>query len=517
MTRLSPSLAAISSLVFIVNVNTPGAGGMLFGQATPASSLSTPGCKQIEAKACVALAIDAMGGREKLEGIRSAHSDVIGHMALMEQSYRQAPFITSYSREHITVDFDHESVLDEQHSVWPEADLKGSDSDITLITTPDGGAYRTPKSDFPCSPADLDNSSQILALGPERLLLTAYKSTDLHFEAEEMLRSTPHAVVAFTWKNIPVHILLGGRTHLPDAIDTTQRFRDFWAYWGDVHQRIYWDNWKFIHGVVYPTNQITERNGAILSSEQVLDLDFNQPINDKAFVIASDIAAKSKNRKPQVFKGDKSIELAPNVTLFAGSWNTTIVKQDDGIVILETPMTSLYTEGLFAEARTRYPGLPIKAVLSTSDSWPHVGGIRYDVAQSLPIYILDLNRPLLDRMIAAPNTLMPDALQISPKVPKWEIVSEKTIIGTGVNRMELYPLRGTATERQYMVYFPEHRLLYASDTLVLKGDDAIYDSELTREVVAAAQREHLDVETVFAMHQGPVKWSKVLSLLQKEM
>jgi len=40
-------------------------------------------------------------------------------------------------------------------------------------------------------------------------------------------------------------------------------------------------------------------------------------------------------------------------------------------------------------------------VLSTSDSWPHTGGVRQAVAMDLPVYILDLNRPLLDRMMSA--------------------------------------------------------------------------------------------------------------------
>jgi glyoxylase-like metal-dependent hydrolase (beta-lactamase superfamily II) len=169
------------------------------------------------------------------------------------------------------------------------------------------------------------------------------------------------------------------------------------------------------------------------------------------------------------------------------------------------------------EAKKRYPGVPVKAVLTTSDSWPHVGGVRESVAEGLPVYILDLNRPLLDRMIEAPHTLDPEALEQAKgsKKPQWKIVSEKQIVGTEANRMELYPLRGAATERQYMVYFPEHRLLYASDTLVLNEDGSLYDPELMREVIQAVKREGLKVETVFAMHQGPTPWSQVVELVEK--
>jgi hypothetical protein len=169
------------------------------------------------------------------------------------------------------------------------------------------------------------------------------------------------------------------------------------------------------------------------------------------------------------------------------------------------------------EAHKRHPGMRISAILSTSDSWPHTGGVRQAVALGLPVYILDLNQPLLDRMMSAPHTIEPDALQKSknPKAPHWKIVAGRQEIGGGKNRMELYPLRGASTERQYMVYFPEHHLLYASDALSLNDDGSLYDPELMYEVAQAVKRENLIVDTVFAMHQGPMPWEKVIGLIEK--
>jgi hypothetical protein len=97
----------------------------------------------------------------------------------------------------------------------------------------------------------------------------------------------------------------------------------------------------------------------------------------------------------------------------------------------------------------------------------------------------------------------------------WKIVAGKEELGAGPNRMELYPIRGASTERQYMVYFPEHRLLYASDTLVINDDGSLYDPELMFEVKQAVERAKLKVDTVFAMHQTPVPWEKVVGLIEK--
>jgi hypothetical protein len=477
-----------------------------------------PGCEGVSASQCVVLAIDAMGGRSRLESIKSVALDVIGHTKLMEQSYRQAPFITAYQRDKIVLDLANGRLRDDGHSVWPESDPHQAESDQTLIMTPAGSGYHDPKGDSPSGLSSFDDAQQMLALGPLRVLIAAADAKDLHFGAAETLRSTSHAVVVFNWNGGPVRVLLNAHNHLPDAVETTQQFRDFWYVWGDTQQRVDWDNWKYASGIVYPSNEVVERNGAVWKSSEAIDVQFNPPIDEKSFALDPKVARQSLQGKgwAHPFKADKPDQLADGVSLYPGSWNATIIREDDGIVILETPISSVYTQGIFEQARKQYPGVPIKAVLSTSDSWPHVGGVRYDVAQGVPTYILDLNQPLLDRIVAAPHTIDPDALQTAKKSPDWKIVSVRTDIGHGANRMQLYPLRGAATERQYMVYFPEHHLLYASDTLVIDPDrHTLYDPELMHEVQQAVEREHLVVDTVYAMHQQPVPWKDVVSLLQK--
>jgi hypothetical protein len=474
-----------------------------------------PGCEGLSARDCLTLALDAMGGKQRLEGISSIRLDIISHTALTEQSYRQAPFITSYERDKTTIDLAGQRLRTDAHAIWPESDPQQAETDSTLIVTAAGGGYHSAQGDSPCSRADLDAARERLALGPLRVLLMALAAPDLHYQNAEMLRSTAHAVVGFHWNQVPVRILLNASNHLPDAVETTQQFRDFWYYWGDVQQRVYWDNWKYAHGISYPSNEITERNGVLWSSGQALDVQFNVSVNAQDFAIDPKAAQQSLAAKgwERPFNATRGSALAPGIDLYSGSWNTTVVRQDDGIVILETPISALFTRGIFAEATRKYPGEKLKAVLSTSDSWPHVGGIRADVAQRLPVYVLDLNVPLLTRLVSAPHSIDPDPLQISPATPEWRVVSGRRIVGSGANRMELYPLRGASTERQYLVYFPQHRLLYASDTLVINSDHTLYDPQLMHEVRQAVEREHLAVDTVYAMHQGPTPWKDVLTLL----
>jgi hypothetical protein len=493
-----------------------GVGAVCFAQS--ASGVATPGCEGVDARGCLARALDAMGGREKLASIKTAQLDVIGHTELMEQSYRQAPFITSYAREQVVMDLAGPRLIKKEHSVWPESDLKQADADFTLIVTPEGGVVRRGDKDGPCGAANLDAARETLALGPLHVLLTAEKAEDLRFGPAEMVRSTMHAVLAFTWSGVPVRVLVNPFNHLPDAVETTEEFRDFWFYWGDVEQRVDFDNWRWVEGVEYPSNQVTERNSVVWNSTQAVDIAFNGAVDEKDFAMDAKVAAMSAGMtgfKGATFGAAQDKPLAEGIDLFLGSWNATVVKQADGVVILETPISGKFTEGILAEAKKRYPDAAVKAVLSTSDSWPHVGGVREDVAEGLPVYVLDLNEPLVNRMVRAPHTIDPDPEETAKKTPVWKIVSGKTEIGTGPNRMVLYPLRGASTERQYMVYFPERRLLYASDTLVVNDDHTIYDPELTHEVEQAVERERLVVDTVYAMHQAPVAWSEVVKMLER--
>ncbi len=502
-------------------------------QNAPATAPSTipspaPGsvCAGKTAKECVGLAMDAMGGREKLAAIQNIRTETVSDTKLMEQSYRQAPFITSYGRATTTIDFAKQRYRSAGKVTWPEADAGQSDSESLVIVGPAGGVVSLKDAQYPAPLSVLDVVNEALALGPARALLTAASAADLAYDRPESLRGSTHTVVKFSWGKIPVRISINPYNALPDAVETIQQFNDFWYFWGDVRQRVYFDNFERYHGVSYPTNLIEERNGALWRSTQALNVEFNVALDDKDFAM-DEKAAKASVRGigwNRTFSADKPTALAPGVDLYPGAWNSTIVKQEDGVLILEAPISEAYMQGVLDEAAKKYPDLPVRHVLSTSDSWPHTGGVRLARARKLGVFILDLNQPLLDAMMAAPHTIDPDMLERGQialqadrvnKATAWRTVSGKTVVGTGANRVELYPIRGASTERQYLVYFPQHHLLYASDTLALNDDGSLYDPELMHEVAAAVARENLEVTTVFAMHQGPIPWTQVTGLLAK--
>jgi hypothetical protein len=201
-------------------------------------------------------------------------------------------------------------------------------------------------------------------------------------------------------------------------------------------------------------------------------------------------------------------ELAPGIVKVAANFDIVEVRQDDGVVIIEAPLTPAYSRKVIDDAATRFPGVAIKAVVTTSDAWPHIGGIREYVARRIPVYALDLNVPILQRLVAAKYESEPDALARAPKPPDWRVVSSRTTVGSGPNRLELLPLRTVTGERQMMVYFPALQLLYTSDLFTIR-DGLVFLPQMVGEGVAAAERDHLDPKRAFGMHYDVLPWQTV--------
>src|SRR5262249_18496705 len=151
---------------------------------------------------------------------------------------------------------------------------------------------------------------------------------------------------------------------------------------------------------------------------------FNPAVKEQDFAISEEVkkdflARKRKTEDVPLGRGSSPAqEVAPGVELISGLWNVEEIRQSDGIGILEGPISSGYSKRVIEDARKRFPGLPIKAVISTSDAWPHIGGLREYAAEGIPVYALDLNRPILERLLSAHHHLEPDTLAAQVRPPR---------------------------------------------------------------------------------------------------
>lgn len=463
-------------------------------------------------------ALAAMGGEEKVHGLKAIHLTSVGHRNYLEQSERpEGPYIIEY--QHV------DEWRDLEHGNWKQ-ETKGEnvlEEDTRTVIVSDGAAVQKfGGKEAPATGEELQDAEDALTLSPERVLLAGLASSDLKRLPDRTLQDVPHNAVAFTRDGIPVRVYLNAETHLPTAVEWVKAYPYgiFWSIWGDVTTRAYYSVWWLQDGFHYPLQIDVFRNGMPDRSVAIRKLEFNPAVPADTFTISP------AGREAFVAKAKKTIddrsptsrppqEPAPGIVIFGMPWNTTIVRQEDGIVVLEAPISSGYSAQLIAEAGRRFPGVPIKAVITTSDAWPHIGGLREYVAHGVPVYLVDRTLPLLQRFLSATRTRFPDALARAPRKPEFHLVSKKLVLGTGPNRVELYPLRGETTERQMMAYFPGHKLLYGSDAFQKLPDGKYFIPQTVWEVVNAVEREHLAVENFFMMHVPLTPWQDALNSLKE--
>jgi hypothetical protein len=466
-------------------------------------------------------ALAAQGGEQTLRALHSVQFEAAGTRNELEQSERpEGPYITEFDTMSEVHDFAgdrYRSVVDA--AVYPVFSFRTVTVASKTAIMQAFGATKTPG-----TLQQMQIVRERVALSPERVLLTALDAPDARREADTVLQSVPQNVVSFTLDGAPVRIFLNAYTHLPTAVDYSGPLArsGYWSFLGDVTARTYYSLWWLAKGGIHlPMQWNVERNGLPDQMYVIKELKIDEPLADADLTIPKDVADKYDPTRPgldhdsyPLGRPDQPAQsLADGIVFIPGAWNTTMVNQGDGVVILEAPIASNYSVKVLAEAQRRFPNAPVKAVVTTSDSWPHIAGIREYVARGIPIYALDLNEPILHRVIHASYASKPDDLQRTPRDPIFHPVSGATTLGTGSNRIVLYPLQGETSERQMMAYFPAHRLLYGSDPFQRDQDGNYFYPQTVSELTDAVARERLDVQRFFMMHVPPTPWADLAAVL----
>jgi hypothetical protein len=496
---------------------------LMLSLSVQAASNKTPAQAHEQALVVIAQAIEAMGGEARLRAIKTLKLDTIGHSYWIDQSERpEGPWITNYETRSELRDLDASRL---RRTSEVRNALISAPSTSTLIVADAAAATMADGKPRPGQPTDVDDATAAIALGPERLLFTAREAADVAMAAEEVAQGVPQQVVEFTWKQIRVRVLLNAYTHLPTAVDHIQD--DPHGIWGMVTERTWLTFWNLeSNGQLYPRQWNVEWNGTPLAEVTVLNFTPNPTIDADAFTIPADVReafAKVPRRNYRTMKlgqgGAGAQTMAEGVIELPGAWNVTFVQQPDGLVIIEAPISSDYSGQVLDDAAKRFPNVRVKAVITTSDSWPHISGLREYVARHIPVYAMPLNEPIIRRLLKADYRAAPDRLAGAPSAPDFHFVAEKTTIGSGPNRLVLYPIHGENGERMLMIHLPERRLLYTSDELQKQRSGQYFMPVYLVDVAGAVARAGIGdaIDTVFGMHLTPTPWAEIQATIREKV
>jgi hypothetical protein len=472
--------------------------------------------------------LNALGGEEKIRAVHALEIKGIGIIDQLEQSERpEGPWLPNFIQSEEVRDFAQNRMRTSlqtrtlNFTAWDNSDW----STPAVTVTAGGASARLAQGKFtPISAARVWDDQETLALDPLRVLLTALDAKDLRVAPDIQFHGFAQHVIAFSWNGELVRVFLNSYSDMPTSVEATRArpMDGFQSPWGDITMRTDFATWALDpSGVRYPRQWSKEMNGQPYSTLTANEVKINPATKEEDFAIPEDVhkasiaAARDLDEIPVGSPSRPPVEIAPGVEYMVAGFSATEIRQPDGIVILEAVVSSGYSAKMIEDAQKRFPGLPIKAVITTSDSWPHIGGIREYVARGIPIYALDLNKPILTRMVAAPHKLHPDALAKSPRPAKFTFVSKRTSLGAGENRIEIIPLRTVTGERQMMIYFPGLKLVYTSDLFSLGRNGDLFLPQTAQEAIDAIIREKLDVDRVYGMHYSPMTLLQLRDALAK--
>ena len=353
---------------------------------------------------------------------------------------------------------------------------------------------------------------------PVRSLLIARSAPDLRVLGTAKVHLVPADIVGFTFHGFAVKLFISRDNRLPMAVESLVDLPGSiaWGSRGDLLERTEWMNWTLVDAVRLATEWDMTRNGKPLETTSVLAAKLDVPLNEKLLTpdpqAVAQLSLPGRRNVDEIPLGDTArpiSEIAPGVIQIPGSWYSTLVRQDDGIVVIDAPISNGYSAKVIAEAARRFPGVPIKAVITTTNYFWHTAGLREYAARGIPIYALDRNVGVVRDLLDAPHRLAPDSFALSHRKGVIKPVTEPTLLGAGDNKLLLIPVR-RAFGQMLMVYFPNRQILHTAELVQPLGPGgSILFPEYLQEVSDEVRDSGIAPATMIGMHMSPTPWSRV--------
>ncbi|HYG37786.1 MAG TPA: hypothetical protein VD908_04170 [Cytophagales bacterium] len=451
-------------------------------------------------------AIEAMGGRDTLKSLKSIYLDGYGHRYKMDQSERaEGPYLVEYLKFEEIRDVNGRKI---------RRSIKTIPVKSTRNVIISGVVFQEEDKETLLLP---DGLQEELFLSPETALFTALKAKDLNCDKHVTVQGIVNNVVRFSWKNFPVKLYLNSFTNLLTAIEITRPYPyDNYGIWGDIKTVYSFSDWASIKGGIwYPLQWNIEQNGMPYKTLRFIEVKINQPVNDKDFTIPQEIV-KAQKERTQKKPSNKPIEIQPGIWKLKDTLSTYFVKQSDGLLILDAPYSSSHSAETIKQIKQLFPNAWLKGVVSTSDSWEVIGGLREYAASNIPIFSLDLNKGIIEKLLKANYETYPD--KYSNNIYKFKLnpIYQDFTQGEGLNKMLIFPLRSESGERNLIIYFPELQMVYASDLLRKDKEGNWKDSQKIIELNKALVRKGFDVKDVFSMYLSKTSWPELLKELERK-
>jgi len=366
-----------------------------------------------------------------------------------------------------------------------------------------------------------ENLQDRLFLSPDVLFRKALNSNSLLRQKDTVLQKAGQYVLSFVSGNFPIRIFINKETLMITGAEITRPLKgDYAGVWGDSKKIVYYSFWDLLNNDIhYPLQTDIYINDYYKETFLINHWELNPTVSPDSLTIppevVSDFATRDKSTLIRYIENmnKNSKEIAKDIWLLPGPCNTTVVKQEDGIIVIESSYSSEYGDAILRKVRELYPNSNIKAFIATSDAWFHLGGVRPFATKNISFYFPYRNEPLIRKILAANYKTFPDSLSLKG-IGRLTFNGVKDVItlGDGDNQVRLYPYKTETGDRMMMVYFPRQKILYCSDLFQPKGRNGKYwQPHYTWEVYHSIKEYHIEANRFYAMHMGTLQDVSILA------
>jgi glyoxylase-like metal-dependent hydrolase (beta-lactamase superfamily II) len=191
------------------------------------------------------------------------------------------------------------------------------------------------------------------------------------------------------------------------------------------------------------------------------------------------------------------------VERIGGGYRSLVVDTDEGLVVVDAPLSTEATGAAIALIERTLPGRPFLYVVITHHHGDHVGGIPAYAARGATILVAPGSEAYLRRMMTVTRTLGRIGAA-PPPVPalKFETLAGRRTIGRGPTAVEVLNVGPTSHAAAMLaVYVPAQKLLFQGDLLRINElGGRVSSPEANRDLAQLIRRFRLDVQTIGAVH-----------------
>jgi glyoxylase-like metal-dependent hydrolase (beta-lactamase superfamily II) len=440
-------------------------------------------------------AVDAMGGAERLGGVKTITFKGTGKQWEPEQSDvpgGEARYANETSFEGIIDAASRSSRIDIVRNFAYPAPRTFTFSEIV-----------TPEAGFVLGVDSNGRNAQNLKMSPPAHSMSGLRLATIHRENQRagtaalmlaMQRNPDRVQPAEAIRGQPAVsfgnfiVAFDPASGLPARIRTL----DYDNIWGDVNYDMLVSDWRTVDGVRIPMNRKYELAGKLVSEVQFSDVRFNQAVDTGRLQVPAELragAAKPATRNvpyqwvirrqfigtymdsdnvsydTRGSQGLRLQEIAQGVhQVQGGTHNSLVVEMSDHLIVLDAPVTDAQSVWLVGQTRARFPGKPIRWVALTHHHMDHAGGLRGLLAEGGTLVVGQGAGAHFRRVLESPVTrnpdLKPQSFHMNPilEVPESHVMSD-----SAGRQVIVYVMDNPHAKGMLMGWVPHARLGYVTD------------------------------------------------------